>query len=160
MRLEIRNLAPYLSYGLQFISEMDVPFDEHYENPVWTLNGVSEMFGDYCLLTKENSDAYVIDSCKPILRPLSDLDKLDGDFATSHSICKMLGNGEDYGNVTIYHFNGEVTIETETDSGTVGYVSLDFSTTQLIREELLKSHYDIFGLVEAGLAIDINSLDN
>lgn len=63
----LRIYSAYLPYGLSFSSSMDKPFDEFGKQRVWTLNGISEMFGDYCLLTKENSDAYAYQTCKPQL---------------------------------------------------------------------------------------------
>ncbi|AXH74763.1 MAG: hypothetical protein [Bacteriophage sp.] len=75
MELTIKELAPYLPYGVRFISWMDKPFDEYGKQAVWTANGLSEMFGDYCILTKENSDAYALKSAKLRLRPLSELTK-------------------------------------------------------------------------------------
>lgn len=158
-KLEIKELAVYVPYGLKAemldykIDYVGKQYDEIVGFHQW------DKLSKYWSALTIGGSKPNIERIKPILRPLSDLDKLDGDFATSHSICKVLGNGEDYGKVTIYHFDGEVTIEIETNSSMVGYELLDFATTQLVREELLKSHYDIFGLIEAGLAIDINTLN-
>lgn len=74
-RLKLEHLAPYLPYGVKFISEMDKPYDEYGRQPIWTLNGVFTLFSEYSLITKENNDAYNIHKCKLSLRPLSDLTK-------------------------------------------------------------------------------------
>lgn len=67
--------SAYLPYGLKFSSSMDKPFEDYGLQSIWTLDGINKLFGDYCLLTKENNDAYAINSCKPILFSLEDLTK-------------------------------------------------------------------------------------
>ena len=155
-KLKIKHLAAYLPYGLKFISGMDVPFDEHYENPKWTLNGVSEMFGDYCLLTKESSDAYVIDSCKPILRPLSDLTREEYWSLSGKDSSKTFGfhygkyNGYDKREFIYREGYSSKKYFLKDGSGQFDYHMMEF---------FFEHHFDIFGLIEAGLAIDINTLN-
>ena len=75
MKLELKHLAPYLPYEFKFISEMDKPYDEFGEVRVWTADGIIKLFGNFCLITSENNDAYDINFSKPILFPLSSLTK-------------------------------------------------------------------------------------
>lgn len=129
-KLELKNLAPYLPYGLKMCSK---------QGTIFYLNTFSNMKGRGI----ESRDVY---SCldnqyKPILRPLSDLTKDE------------LKNAEfDYQIDWLTH---------ERDSHVKFYGSLekfinktDFGHVQY----LISKHYDVFGLIEKGLAIDINTL--
>ena len=58
------------------------------------------------------------------------------------------------------HYKGNLSIELDGDSN-AGYdqlKTLDFKVIDCIKEELLKAHFDVFGLIEKGLALDINIL--
>jgi hypothetical protein len=80
------------------------------------------------------------DLYKPILRPLSDI------------ITKIEHNGEKFVPLDILAY-------------LFGYGCLEFDLTDVLNqpykqiEKLLEWHFDIFGLIEAGLAIDINTLE-
>ena len=77
-----------------------------------------------------------INQIEPILRPLSDLTKeinMDGDMVSAYEILPRREK-EDYKNPII------------------GYWSWD------AMQILLEHHFDVFGLIDAGLAIDINTL--
>lgn len=142
MRLELKHLATYLPYGLKYQSSMDKPFDEYGKNPIWTFDGINKVFDNYCLITKENNDAYEITSCKPILHPLSDLTKeieVNGEkFVPSERIAVHLFD---------YDFL-EMVIDRKNTNGIPFWVI----------KKLLEWHFDIYGLIEKGLAIDINTL--
>lgn len=154
MKLELKHLAPYLPYGLRFISSMDIPFEEYGKNPIWTCEGVTKLFGDYCLTTPENNDAYAMQSCKPILRPLSDLTKEiehNGEkFVPMEKAVTMRGS-------SINHLS---------DSGKQSAANAlirDISSQKLSYgyvEILISWHFDVFGLIEQGLAVDINTVNN
>ncbi|GEM_PF-1249808 len=142
MKLELKHLA-YLPYEVKFISTMDDSDDIIRNNKIWTLDGVNKLFGSYCLLTKENSDAYDINTCKLILKPLSDLTKAD-----------LINAGFDYQIDWLTH---------ERESHVKYYGSLerfinktDFGHIQF----LISNHYDIYGLIKEGLAININALQH
>jgi len=63
-KLQPKDIARYFPYGLKFISELDVPYEEMETNPIHTCNGIVELFGDYCLNSKERKDAYPVHMCK------------------------------------------------------------------------------------------------
>ena len=112
MKLELKHLAPYLPYKLEFWDGSErytVPF----ENTLFALD----------------------DGSKPILHPLSDL--TNGDLSP-HGILK--------------------TSEQEpiflTDSGKCTVEGLPYSSWI----KLIELHYDVFGLIPEGLAIDINTI--
>ena len=70
---------------------------------------------------------------KPILRPLSDL--------TDDQILEL----DNYHNFSIIHYS-----DIKTDPTRYPYT---------IVQKLLEWHFDVFGLIDAGLAIDINTLE-
>lgn len=120
-----------------FQSSIDKPFDEFGKQPIWHLEGVSKLFGNYCLIPKNNNDAYEISSCRLILRPLSDLTK------------------------EIEH-NGEKFVPTKALSmwDLEGITAIDIPHIPVnLYELLLKWHFDVFDLIGQGLAIDINTLE-
>jgi hypothetical protein len=128
MELELKHLAPYLPYGLKI------------------RNGNN----NYTLVANANlyeTDGFVsigsiregID--KPILRPLPDLIKV------------IQHNKEEFIPSIEYHY-----IKDELEE----LSSLDCSYIRYARYNvvsiLFELHFDVFGLIEKGLAIDINSL--
>jgi hypothetical protein len=141
-QIKQEEIISYLPYGLKFQSSMDKPFKEFGKNPIWTLDGIHKMFGDYCLLTKENNDAYIMQSCKLILHPLSDLKNKDLDYwiEFSQAIDEMS---------TDYLIDALV-------NGT--FYSRDIHFSFKLLQVLYSMHFDIHNLIERGLAIDINTL--
>ena len=133
--LELKHLAPYLPYSLEFNCDF---------------NGIQEMTGLF--VAEEDGEplvqfkGYCADindtTHKPILRPLSDLTKeieIDGEkivISNEYRSCR---------------FNEMSTLK----GGSVILRSIMLKEYDII----LKYHFDIFGLIEKGLAIDINTLN-
>jgi len=146
MKLELKHLAPYLPYGLN-IGQFDNGF-------MFEL----EMVIDYKKLKRGN---YVnidyVDGVKykPILRPLSDLTKEIEHNGEKFIPCKQLAKGE--------HFPNTYSFKIEIDTlNVVGYYTpeswLPLVSHYELWEKLFEWHFDVFGLIEKGLAIDINTL--
>lgn len=149
MKLELKHLAPYLPYGLKlYRAELNKIYDLVVYNPSLT-------FAEGYIISEVTLEG---NGVKPILRPLSDLTELGVDFATEHSINLLIGKDGNYGNTTLSVYKGKLTIEIENEEDYPKTERVDFITIQTIYDELLKNHYDIFGLIEKGLAVDINSL--
>ena len=95
----------------------------------------------------ENSDKIVnIGACirlqyKPILRPLSDLATSNKVLDLLYEECQGIDENIDYW----CEFEGDIT-----------NTSISFRASQI----LFNHHFDVFGLIEAGLAIDINKALN
>lgn len=127
MELTIKELAPYLPYGLDL--KINTPFgttDRKFE---------IDCGNDFNLHLSQCN-------IKPILRPLSDLTKeieVDGEY--------FIPSRE-------YHY---LRFE-EISSYKGGANVMNFIQ---VREQnvLLELHFDIYGLIDAGLAIDINTLN-
>lgn len=131
MKLELKHLAGYLPYRLELWHNQ------------WKEILIMDCAGSNCdTLSIEDVSEYA----KPILRPLSELTK------------EIEVNGEKF--VPIERFNkirkweGSPLAMTEHIVHNVKEHNLPTWITQ----KLLEWHFDIYGLIEKGLAIDINTL--
>lgn len=140
MKLEIKHLAPYLPYGLklQYVVRdkvektgiiNSISHNEDETHP--TRISISSMY-----------DEEHIWMFKPILRPLSDLTKeieVDGKkFVPIYIIDKR---------------NNLSVLETTKDADLIDCLSY------WVINYLLEWHFDVFGLIENDLAVDINDLE-
>jgi hypothetical protein len=137
--LELKHLAPYLPHSLNTDKGL-----------------LKTLEGDYCECKQGiASTRYICAAIKPILRPLSDL---KNDMVT---ILK-----EEYKEE--YYFNKfreeKKELVLNDKQGSAAYWIL---TPENIENKwhwnlvniLLKRHYDVFGLIDQGFAIDINTID-
>jgi hypothetical protein len=154
MKLELKHLAPYLPYRLQGIVneeeihtllKLSLKYDQ---NPMWidTFNNIES--------TKGESEIRSVfpEGFKPILRPLTDL---------TESKCKELLNDKNKFNFWY--------CENRTLGKYIfkeGYSSSTYKISEYTRmpyymmEFFFRNHFDIFGLIKEGLAIDINTLQS
>jgi hypothetical protein len=152
MKLELKHLAPYLPYGLKV---QGVKHREKFNNSSnYLLNGLAlQDCGNakYEFIHKgELIFAMVSDkNWKPILRPLSDLTK------------EITVNGEDF-----VPYEHHIFIEAMTANEYLEYLceaKADLSEDRLLPYSivhlLFEWHFDVFGLIDKGLAIDINTLN-
>lgn len=144
MKLELKQISPYLPYELKIFWHED-------SLPVWdgmniyNIDKVLDLAGKY-----ENEDRW-----KPILRPLSDL-WVEIPYDNS--------NSEYSGDTTIpivrigYLNKEQLSTLTDSDKNEIeDWIGMgSMYVTQY--NTLLKMHFDIFGLIEKGLAININTL--
>ncbi len=171
MKLELKHLAAYLPYNL----ECKV---EGYSNPlpmVSVYNDSQNGFGKFgAALQEKTGNDFGFDSgeLNPILRPLSDLFKkisIDNIFFipiielaelefTEHREVKIFDN-----KVMVIAYEDAATFEFSFNEKTLNFTytnsvrngNVCFYNYKLI-EKLKEWHFDIFGLIKAGLAIDIN----
>lgn len=125
VKLELKHLVPYLPYGLTCRFNTD---------EVYTIIGLVNE--DVWL--KEMTFAADLFECKPILRPMSDLDK-------------EIPEKEGYSYRDLGCFRKHI--------NQFGWI--DMYVDNMEYEDaltLLEHHFDVFGLIPAGLAIDINTL--
>ena len=138
-KLELKHLAPYLPHGLQILADVNYNFNGVImDQTVLELRGISgnkiQFFG--------LGGFYPMHQFKPAFRPLSDLTKeieVDGEkFVPLHKLMDLF---EDF--------------------------FLDFedilkdplNESYCIVEKLHAWHFDTHGLIQKGLAIDINTLN-
>ena len=168
MNLELKHLAPYLPYGLKaemLDYEMDYvgrKYDEIIGVHQWSKNK------DWCLLTDGGSKPS-FDRIKPILRPLSDLVKIIKVYGKAFIPIMVVFGGENYReyNYTIDLSERPILgkrIEISVED--LGSPCVTFFLNNVLNnlltyhnwQLLLEWHFDVFGLIEQGIAIDINTL--
>lgn len=152
-KLELKHIAPYLPYGLKVeIERLRYPKGKRIEE-----------------LTTYNISYFGNDKVwkfKPILRPMSDLEKI---YYLDVFVKSALPNSKDFN-------SGLSKIETKICQKTWGVKIPSRYSDEYIKLRVFKrvcdetklSHYnffirhnfDVFGLIEKGLAIDINTLDH
>ncbi len=163
--LQLEHFAPYLQHEVEIHNEAL----EHLQ----TLNGIEQSneglylhaFGRNNYQANTQSKYYYSSDLKIklVLIPLSDLTKLGDENTpiTEHTI--NLGIEEKFGlEYGIFsHYKGDLDIELDGDS----YLqydankSISLDVAKYILNELHRGHYDTEGLIEAGLAIDKNTLN-
>jgi hypothetical protein len=144
MKIQLKNLAPYLPYQLKFL----------YHGNIYKMRWINR-FGDIDYDSQNDFiDAFPpnifnkeLDLVKLILRPLSDLTReieVNGDkFVPIERLFEVESSMD-------RHFN-YLEIEQQSKIG-MKYISYG------IVQKLFEWHFDVFGLIENDLAIDINTL--
>lgn len=141
MKLEQKHLASYLPYGLKIQGQTHEEIAE--------LSALSK----YGINIKDRSFQYGewadIFDIKPILRPLSDLTKeieIDGEKFVPYEKCKSVVNESQWIKIcNTIDING-------------GEYSNICDMPYWWVNKLFEWHFDVFGLIEKGLAVDINTL--
>lgn len=128
MKLNLKHLAAYLPYNLQMIFEKS--------RRIITMQACFDN-GSLHIIDCNEGNEYMLSKWKfkPILRSLSDLTK------------EINHNGETF-----------VPIEKLKWEDTKGKFNASEPLSYLDAQSLLSWHFDIYGLINAGLAIDINTI--
>ena len=143
MKLEIKHLAPYLPYNLRFDNGRDYEKDYLYGMRANCYN-VKMAQG------ARDSDYFRLEKIKPVLRPISDLTK------------EIEHNGEKFVPIDKLKLDG-ISIRIN-DFGLMVFFDEDYEWVYFkdivdnIYQKLLSWHFDIFSLIQNGLAIDINKI--
>lgn len=97
-------------------------------------------------LTTDNLSYHLEKGFKPLLRPLSDTQTLEVDFGSEKGLFK----DNFFGFTSFeYYYNEYLEYKRAYWHNRAPYV---------VVKRLLESHFDVFGLIEDGLAVDINSV--
>jgi len=131
MKLELKHLCSYLPYGLMLSAEYMWP---GCKIPLVVANYSSDMRNGI------NATEAIERGAKPILRPLSDLTK------------EIEHNGERFVPVIEWGWVEDI------NRFNHNYFKYRFESYWKF-EQLINHHFDVFGLIEKGLAIDINTLE-
>lgn len=95
---------------------------------------------------------YPIELLKPILRPLSDLYDNDGEHLTVNKLINLINDDRfGYYGVWINPTTNKINISVDIDEDNIRE-HIPFEMFEKVREELLRDKFDIFGLIEKGLA--------
>lgn len=135
MKLEIKHLAPYLPYGLMidasYYDEEKPLIISYIDNNLNAIVLCGQNVGAFAIPIIQEYD---LDKAKPILKPLSELTK-------EELRTQGFGSHIDY----LTHENKGVEWTLKAPYEMVNY--------------LFEKHYDVFRLIDQGLAIDINTLN-
>ena len=144
MKLELKHIAPYLPYGLE------MAYRSHktgiYE-PRGKLVGVTNhSFETHPVrLLIEGMDFEHIWMFKPILRPMSDITKSFYEISyIDYLWFKVIGTDSDCFDLVEFYELCEL--------GVIDRLPI------IVFSQLLEWHFDVFGLIKQGLAVDVNSL--
>jgi hypothetical protein len=156
MKLELRHLAPYLPYGLRYT------FDNHKYWKIDTLIDPTSPKYDFGTLVRAGKEellypisvewddpkngltsGFKFDNInfKPILRPISDL---DGKLGWINKMSQEVNHS--------ISFDNGLFSDSMADEFTIEWIP------KICFEWLIKNHFDVFWLIPAGLAIDINTI--
>lgn len=139
-KLTIEHLAPYLPYGLKCHNMGN--FDEDGNPYVQEIVGLET---DYVVVSFDNyDDRYLFEETFPILRPLSGLIR-----EIEHKDVALIP--------AIYMESHDITLGERLKLISRG--SKDFYMLPWwVISKLIEWHFDVFGLIEKGLAVDINTI--
>lgn len=150
-KLEIKHLAPYLPYGLKVLI---------YNEDLVKILGVDFSTNLHVVLGKKENDIgrfhYSLTDIKPILRLFSDLTKKIEIESKNFVPIEILK--KEYFVKEIDFF--DVFNRNENEIG-IYMKSIDYTikpTPYLVYQKLFEWHFDVFGLIEKGLAVDINTI--
>ena len=131
MKLTLEHLAPYLPYDVSYGS---METDWGTLKPKFKVRGIATTRG-----TVDNINNWMdIETSMLVLRPLSDLTKeinMEGDMVSVYEILPRREK-EDYKDPILSYWSWEA------------------------MNILFEYHFDVFGLIDANLAIDINTINN
>lgn len=135
-KLELKHLAAYLPYGLKV---QFTPF----KNQILDFENIKFVL--------------VSEYCKPILRPLSDLtNQIDWKGQRFYPIERLLSADED--DLNEFYLTGNLNPHWESFMKITNSRHLIRGIDYWMIEGMFEWHFDVFGLIEKGLAIDINTL--
>jgi len=141
MKLELKHIDCYCKYGLQgkFFDKIDI---------------VTEIDYQFKIISGLNCGNVHISDFKPILKSLSALIK-DNEF---EKICKEQIICSD---LIITNWNGIIKVEVLGGADELIAIGNEIAgeCSYFFYLWLIENHYDIFGLIDNGLAIDINKLN-
>lgn len=170
-KLEIKHIAPYLPYGLKVQHES---IDED----VTEICNIESLSLD-CVTFDNGCDFYFDDSeydnpiIKPLLRPLSDL------YKEINGVVGIIELAKIEHPCSAYHILRSKVVEVAGDNQSSMSFKYDLEDNYFINSNfdcddeyypimyqldlftyLFHHHYDIFGLIDKGLAIDLNSISH
>lgn len=167
-KLTIKELAPYLPFDLYFIRYERECVDKTATNIIWSEYKVPVR----TQLNAVNLNGFEYDNSKPILRPLSDLTKeIEVNGEKFVPMIKLVSpDGKEWDLMKVVEYNPFPKLggdrkyyKVEHDSlGEI--ISINPNNVLVLPYNLVQYlfewHFDVFGLIEQGLAINLNSIQN
>lgn len=141
MELETKHLAPYLPYELKLIGETSNSIGGVITREVGIMKGIIHNENKKYTVIMNTNLIWVF---KPILRPIPQIRAyFEPIFESDQQVKEFLS----------YEATSPFSVDEIAD---YKFEYLPYGTCQV----LLKHHFDIFGLIDAGLAIDINKFES
>ena len=158
MKLELKHISPYLPYGLKIYEPTQ---EKALMLDILITTYTTEKIGLPFLFEKGE---YKTQNGLPILRPLSDLTKEIEHNGKNFNPIEVL-RGEKWGKQLYWlgedsklfpnGYNSFDGLFIETDDYSI---DIELDEVCYIKERLFEWHFDVFGLIENGLAVDINTI--
>lgn len=161
-KLELKHIAPYLPYKLKFKTQQNYNFyGVRTDVKYLILEGIKGDMINFIGMW----GFYSLHDFKPILRPLSDLtNKINYNDKIIIPVIKI---AEDFGiknckirtDNTFIHSDNINVYNSKDDNACEFWMSTNISNQYwFVMSRLFEFHFDVFGLIEKDLAIDINTL--
>ena len=151
-RLEIKHLSPYLPYGLKVKYSEGVHYNEFPFNRIDSIDPEGVRISGIELWV-------LFQNIKPILRSLSDLTKEiehNGERFVPLEELKRVG----LENIYVFEdLSGKSHLCLDENNRGPGYTDLMLFGLAYYRDKAIEWHFDVFGLIEKGLAININDIE-
>jgi len=154
-KLELKNLAPYLPYKLKCTNSKE-SYLQTGEDRTGILEQLSIQDEDSIIMGENGYFIVDVSEITPILRPLYDIEKeisINGEkfiprqrFIEKTKPKNMIGHDKSIDR----HIDSQLSVLEEPK----GYDNLK----HWMYQDLIKWHFDVFGLIKKGLAIDINTI--
>ena len=144
--LKIEHLAPYLPYGLKYIDKDS--------GEITTMRTIS---AEVNLIDLGWGNAHELKEFKPILRPLSDLTKEIEHNGGRFVPIDFFEIGDDYDECVDYGAGNVKLIGLLEDMAKYNFIDLPHIQFGVV-SKFIEWHFDIHKLIDANLAIDINTL--
>jgi len=145
-KLELKHLVPYLLAGVKVYDS----YDDKVCELVGVVNGHEEEVFIKSIAIRQRR----IDEIKPILRPVSDLNEECFKDGEPWNACDEFEYGDDS--------QDEVYKNASRDLEAIGKYNIvhdmQFQPFGVV-EKLISWKFDVFGLIDKGLAIDVNTID-
>lgn len=170
MNLELKHLAPYLPYGLKAKLSQEGEFNLDNEYPNEYCNDICTIT-DFTTYSKDLGGSMKVDKTKDyrfdfdslseieiILRPLSDLTKDINYGLSTYAFTDLFEIGDCDGCVFEFEHGNIKTIKAlENISKYNSYNDINYLPNAVVNM-MYEYHFDVFGLIPQGLAIDVNTL--
>ncbi len=161
MKLELKHLAPYLPYGLEcWVKDYPLDIGDKPTNNIHTLNALYNTDEPECVFHDLVESCQGFKEIKPVLRPLSDItNEIEKIRELFFKTDETISGGTSFTETLVYKDN-KFQIKVEDyywtgDNIKVYYKDIgDFK----IYQYLFSHHFDVFGLIEKGLAINKNEI--
>lgn len=143
MELKIEYLSKYLPYGLKVMMN---------DGLIYWMHDTSGVVRQGDSLHSVSIADCLRSSCKPILRPLSDLNQEVEILGENFIPIKKLGTR--YSSIVCDIYKNTINLDVN------DFDSINLLHYRVVFDKLYSMHFDLFRLIDNGLAIDVNTIND